>query len=250
MPLKYKEFERVANEAFEAIPARYREGIDGLVVSREAVPHPTLPDIYTLGYCETESYPSEWVGPDTTRSVVILYYGSFLNLARQDPDFDWAAEIHETVEHEVKHHLESLAHEDELGGVDYVMDEDFKRSEGVEWDPWYYQHGQPAGNGVFVAEDHVFIEQQWSGQDFERAPAVSFRWRGAAYRIPRPDELGDVHYVWIEGVPDAPPALEVVLVRKRSWWEDVKRLVGVSRPVVLESEARALPETGGEEGGP
>jgi hypothetical protein len=204
------------------------------------VPHPTLPDIYTLGHCDTESFPSEWVGPDTTRSVVVLFYGSFKNLARQDSDFDWAAEIHETVEHEVKHHLESLADEDALGGVDYVMDEDFKRSEGLDWDPWYYQHGESVGEGAYAAEDHVFLEQVWSGAGFERAGDLSFRWKGRDYRIPRPDVLGDVHYVWLEDVRDAPPALELVLVRKRSWWEDVKRLAGASRPEVHESKARAV----------
>ena len=99
--MKYSEFERIALDAFEAVPEQYREGIDGLVVSRETVAHPTLPDIYTLGHCDTESYPSDFVGPDTTRSVVILYYGSFKNLARKDPDFDWEAEIHETVQHEI-----------------------------------------------------------------------------------------------------------------------------------------------------
>lgn len=240
--MKFREFERVAREAFEAIPERYREGIDGLVVSRESVPHPSIPGIYTLGHCDTEAYPSDWVGPDTMRSVVVLFYGSFRNLARVDPELDWEAEIHETVEHEVRHHLESLANQDELGGVDYAMDEDFKRSEGLDWDPWYYQHGEPAGQGVFVAEDRVFLEQEWSAEDLARATEVRFRWRGREYRIPVPGSLGDIHYVWIEGIEGiegGPSSLELVLVRRRSWWEDAKRLLGASRPVVLESRARA-----------
>jgi predicted Zn-dependent protease with MMP-like domain len=147
--LKFKDFERVAQEAFEAVPEQFREGVDGLVVSRESLPHPRLRDVYTLGHCDTESFPSDWVGPETTRSVVVLYYGSFRNLARLDPEFDWDAEIHETVQHEVRHHLESLADEDQRGGVDYAMDEDFKRDEGDDFDPWYYQHGESAGSGVY-----------------------------------------------------------------------------------------------------
>jgi predicted Zn-dependent protease with MMP-like domain len=237
--VKYAEFERVAMEAFEAVPEHFREGIDGLVVSREAVPHPSLPDIYTLGHCDTESYPSDFSGPDTTRSVVVLYYGSFKNLARKDRDFDWEAEIYETVEHEIRHHLESLADEDDLGGVDYALDEDFKRDEGLEWDPWYYQKGSREGDGVFAVEDRVFLEQSWSAPDFEHAAWVRFRWRDQEYRIARPDTLGDVHYVLLHGVDKAPPVLELVLVRRRTWWEDVKRLVGTSRPVVLESDADA-----------
>jgi hypothetical protein len=172
--------------------------------------------------------------------MVVLFYGSFRNLARLDPDFDWEAEIYETVEHEIRHHLESLANQDQLGGVDYALDEDFKRSEGRDWDPWYYQSGDTAGNGLFVVEDLAFIEQEWSGAKFERAEEIDFEWRGVAYRIARPDTLGDVHYVRIDGVEGA-RSLELVLVRRRSWWEDAKRLVGASRPVVLESDAHAQP---------
>ena len=155
--MKFDHFSRSAEAAFEAIPAEYRAGIDGLVVSREAEPHPELPDIWTLGVCETESYPSDWVGPDTTRSVVRLFYGSFRQLARQDPDFDWMAEIHETVEHEVRHHLEWLAGGDELGDVDEAMDESFKRFEGLEWDPWYYQKGDRLAGGGFAVEDRRYM---------------------------------------------------------------------------------------------
>jgi predicted Zn-dependent protease with MMP-like domain len=243
--LKFNEFERIAQEAFEAVPERFREGVDGLVVSRESLPHPRLRDVYTLGHCETESYPSEWVGPETTRSVVILYYGSFRNLARLDPEFDWDAEIHETVQHEVRHHLESLADEDELGGVDYAMDEDMKREEGQDFDPWYYQHGEPAGGGVYVVEDRVFIEQEWAAADFDATEEIRFRWQGRAYAIPRPHDLGDLHFVSLDGVESSPPVIELVLVRRRSWWEDVKRLVGSSRPTVLESQALAAHADGG-----
>jgi hypothetical protein len=245
--VKFPEFQRVASAAFEAIPERYREGIDGLVVSRETMGHPTLPDIYTLGHCDTEAYPSDWTGPDTVRSVVVLFYGSFRNLARLDPDFDWEAEIQETVEHEVKHHLESLAGEDELEDVDYAMDESFKRGEGMDWDPWYYQRGEPAGQGVYVVEDQVYLEQLWTAEAFDRSDRLKFRWRGRAYEVDRPDELGDVHYVAVEeGVEKPPVWLELVLVRKRSWWEDARRLFGASLPRVLESVVAARPVDGPE----
>ena len=172
---------------------------------------------------------------------MVLYYGSFRNLARTDSKFDWEAEIRETIEHEVKHHLESLADTDVLGEVDYALDEDFRRSEGLEWDAWYYQRAEAQGGGIYAAEDHVFLEQVWTGADFQKAEEIRFQWRGREYRIPRPSELGDLHYVWLEGVQNAPPALEIVLVRKRWWWEDVKRLLGTSLPVVHETELRAIP---------
>lgn len=237
--MKFGTFEKRAAQAFEEIPERYRIGIDGLVVSREAMPHPDRPDVFTLGYCETEAYPSEWNSADTTRSVIVLYYGSFKSLARRDPDFDWDAEIHETVEHEVKHHLESLADRDELGDVDYAMDEGFKRTDGEAWDPWYFQHGERVGEGVYAVEDASFIEIEMRGGHFDELSQIEFSWQETTYAIDRPEQLGDVHYVWVEGVEDAPPSLEVVLVRRRSWWEDVKRLTGASRLIVLESTAPA-----------
>jgi hypothetical protein len=141
----------------------------------------------------------------------------------------------------VRHHLESLAGRDELGDVDYAMDEDFKRSEGMPFDPWYFQKGEPAGQGVYVVEDRAFVEVECSGPVFENTEDVRFRWRGGEWAVPRPDELGDVHFVRVEGVEGAPPVLELVLVRRRSWWEDVGRLFGSAQPRVLQSEARATP---------
>ena len=80
--------------------------MDGLVIDRQARPHPRTRDIYTLGECVTEAYPSDFGGPDTVRSAVVLYYGSFLRLSRLDPAFDWSEEIWETLTHELRHHLE------------------------------------------------------------------------------------------------------------------------------------------------
>jgi len=239
--LKFKDFERAAEEAYEEIPDEYKNGIDGLVVSREAHTHPDLPDIFTLGECVTEDYATDYAGPDTTRSVVVLYWGSFRTLAARDPDFDWDGELWETLTHELRHHLESLAGEDALEGVDYAADETFKRDQGMDFDPWYFQHGERVEPGLYRVERSYYLEQEWTAPDFDAAEHVSFTWAGAAYRIPRPAEQGDVHYVWIDGVVEEPATLELVLVRRRSWWEDAKRLVWTYRPVVLESEADAEP---------
>lgn len=247
--MRFKAFEKAAEAAWDDVPDEYKVGIDGLVVSREALPHPELPDIYTLGMCDTEAYPSDWVGPDTTRSVVILYYGSFVALSRKDPDFDWEAEIHETVEHEIKHHLESLAGQDDLEGVDYVMDEDFKRFDGQDFDPWYYQRGDRIAPDTYAAEDHVFFEQEWEEERYAEAEELTVAWKGTRYVIDPPGELGDLHFVRLVGIVPDPPLLELVLVRKRSWWQDVRRMFGTSRPHVLESTAHATElSSGGEPG--
>lgn len=239
--MKYKDFERAAREAYEEIPEHYKEGIDDLVVSREAVPHPTLPDIFTLGECITEDYASDFGGPETTRSRVVLYWGSFRSLAALNPDFDWSGEIWETLTHELRHHLESLAREDALEGVDYALDETFKRDEGDDFDPWYFQRGDALGDGVFRVETSWYVERALTERDFASSQWVEFAWQGERWRIPRPEEQGDVHFVWVQGLELGDATLEVVLVRKRTWWEDARRLFGASRPVVLESEAPAEP---------
>jgi len=238
--VRFQDFERAAREAFASIPDEYREGVDGLVISRESLPHPTLPDVYTLGHCMTEDHVSDYGGPDTTRSVIAVYWGSFQSLARLDDDFDWDEELWETLTHELRHHLESLAREEALEGVDYALDETFKRDDGLDFDPWYYQHGERLEGGAYRVEQSCYFERVWRDADFRATEHVDFVWRGRTYRIPRPEELGDVHFVWIRGVDTGAASLELVLVRKRSWWEDVRRLTGASRPVVHESEAEAV----------
>lgn len=242
--MNFKAFEAAARRSFEEIPKEYREGLDGLVILREALPHPTQPDIYTLGMCVTESYPSDWQGPETTRSVVELYYGSFRSLARLDPEFDWDEELWETLTHELRHHLESLANQDRLEAVDYAMDQGFRRADGEDFDPWYYQNGDPVGPGIYRVEHDFFLEQEWTADAFEAATDVEFSWHGVWYRVPRPAELGDVHYLMIEGVDVGPGYLDVVLLRKRTAMESLRRLFKRTPPEVFESEATAAPRGG------
>jgi len=238
----FESFERAAREVFDAIPEEYRDGVDGLVVSRDPAHHPHIPDLFTLGECLTESFPSDFEGPETVRSTVVLHWGSFARISERDPDFDWEEEIWETITHEVRHHLEWLARDDTLEGVDYAVEQDVNRADGVEWDPFYYQYADPISGDLRVAEGHVFIERLVTQARFDEREDIDFRWNGIGYRLPAPAELGDIHYVEVVGgIPDPPPILEIVLVRKRSWMEDAKRLFGQSRPRVLESTGRALP---------
>ncbi len=231
-----KTFERLAHEAFAEVPAEFREGIDGLTVSREAPAHPTLPDVYTLGHCVTEDHLSEYSSPETTRSVIVLYWGSFQALSQLDDDFDWEAELWETLTHEIRHHLESLARDDALEHVDYAADELFNRQEGLEFDPWYYQRGEDLGGGVYLVEGRQYLEQVWEEGAFEHAASLEFRWRGRLYRLERPASLGDVHFVWILGEDFDDDPLELVLVRKRSALESLRRVFRRRPWIVSESE--------------
>jgi hypothetical protein len=207
--MQFEEFELRAAEEWERIPEHFRAGVDGLVVKRPAVPHPDLPDIYTLGECVTESYPSSVGGPDSIRSVVVLHYGSFLRLSRLDPDFDWEGELWETLTHELQHHLESLADDESLVDMDHAADENYRRYQGEAFDPFFFRHGLREGEWL-RAEDEWFLEVQARPGD-----RVTLEWAGARYAVEVPGEAdADVAFLTItEGVDDPPAALHVVVVR-------------------------------------
>ena len=238
--MDFESFEREARQVFEDIPPGYREGVDGLTVHRRPLRHPRFPGIYTLGECVTESYPSNWEGPETVRSVVLLYWGSFRALAGSNPGFDWSEEIWETLTHELRHHLESLADRDDLGDVDYAMEQAFQRDRGLDFEPDYYRRGERIGPGVYAAEDDVYIEQFWKPADFARAERIAFSWAGRSYEIGHPVELGDVHFIRIvEGIAP-PPFIELVLVRRSSWLARVLDALRHTGMDVYESDAAAV----------
>lgn len=237
--MDFDAFEQESRRVFEEIPVHFRDGVDGLTVHRKALPHPRFGGVYTLGECVTESYPSSWEGPETVRSVVLLYWGSFRALSRVDPGFDWKGQIWETLTHELRHHLESLADLDDLTGVDYAMEQIFLRNDGLDFDPAYYRHGDRIGPDIYAVEDEVYIEQRWKRADFEKAEGISFSWAGRSWETGHPVELGDVHFIRIVDGIQPPPYIELVLVRRSSWREKFQRGLGREPVEVYESDAVA-----------
>jgi hypothetical protein len=84
-----------------------------------------------------------------------------------------------------------------------------------------------------------YLEQTWRARDFESAEHIEFAWKGVAYRIARPEQLGDVNFVLVLGADFEEQPLELVLVRKPGWGEAVRRIAGGRETLVLESEAEA-----------
>jgi hypothetical protein len=233
----FEEFEQRAWQEWERIPVEYRAGVDGMYIERAALPHASLTDVYTLGECATETYPSEFGGPETTRSVVVLYYGSFFRLARQDEDFDWEVELWETLTHELQHHLESLARDDSLIDMDYAADENFKRYQGETFDPLFFRHGVPDAGGWRRVEDEFFLELERTA-----AAHATFEWHGRSYRVAVPADPADVLILTVrEGVPDTPGALHLVLIERAGWVQSLLRLLRPRAPEVLEHDVRARP---------
>jgi hypothetical protein len=238
--MTFEEFEEAAHAMWAEIPDTYKDGIDGLVVKREAEAHEEHEDYWTLGMCYTEPYPSGYSAPDSTRSFLALFHGSFAKIADQSDDFDWEGEIWETITHELRHHLEFLASDDALEGVDYAMEEAFKRGEGEPFDPWYYQAGERAGPGLFQVEYDYYLERRWREGELSPGEEVEFEWEGLVYSVPLPEPLGDLHFVSVGGMPIG-GSFQLVLVREAPFLQRIRQYFRKSALEILESEADAVP---------
>lgn len=211
--MHFDAFKRIAHEAFESIPVRFREGVDGLDVRLATVAHPTLTEVFTLGECLTEQHPGEFGGPGEVRSIVVLYYGSFLELSRLDDDWDWEAEIHLTVIHEVRHHRESLALDDSLEGIDYAEDQNFARLEGRGFDPFFYQRGTPLEANVWEVGGDRFLEVPVGRREIA-AGSVRVRWGRHDRTLPITAPVPDLHFVRLADGPSG--GVYAVLHRSRT----------------------------------
>lgn len=119
--VSYKQFRRMANRLYDRIPPEFLKELNGGIhVLEEAEQRdPDLPDVYILGeYIED---------PYGLGRLIVLYYGSFRALFYDSPREVWEAELWETMLHELRHHLESLAGEDDLEVEDMRQLAEFRR---------------------------------------------------------------------------------------------------------------------------
>lgn len=235
--MRYEEFRKRAHEVFDEIPDEFRAGVEGLEVTRKTVLHPTLPEVYTMGECLSEFYPSEYGGAGEVRSRVVLYYGSFQAVARDEDTWDWDDEIWETITHEIRHHLEHLASDDELEERDFAADQLFAMREGGPFDPFFFRSGEPVGGGAFEVEGDIFIEVEVErgpgGSRLSVVPPTS----GASIQVTLPDDLGDVHFLRIADPPgDAPGDLFIVAVTRKSMTGWIRGILKQASPRVLHDE--------------
>jgi hypothetical protein len=191
------------------LPPEFLGGVEGLEVSRKTVPHPSRADVYTLGECIP--LPTEdQAGPAGVQSRVVLYHGSFQALASLDEDFDWRAEVWETLTHEIRHHLEWRARAPDLEAFDWAADQNFARAEGEPFDPLFYQSGERVEEGVYRIDDDFFLEHVVR----EVPTEVRFDWHGRSYRGTTPPGATLPGLLIVEGVAEPPPG-ELVLVLQR-----------------------------------
>jgi hypothetical protein len=110
--MTFEAFRAAVESMVEDIPEEFLQGLQGVHVMEEAVPEEDFEDVYRLGEYLDPGTPNFLGGQAGLGRHIALYYGSFVAVA--DDDFDWEAEIWETLTHELRHHVESLAGEDSL----------------------------------------------------------------------------------------------------------------------------------------
>jgi len=167
--MDFDTFAAKAREMAAAIPPAFMEGIDTVDVHRDARPHPLVPDVFTLGTCETSPL-SEPTGQEPFHSVVHVYYGSFVELARRDPSFDLESELKETIEHEVQHHLEDRAGEKSLRDEDDLFEAHARFRAGLDVPPGWYRQGELVAPGLWAVDLDLFLELDLRRRDWERLP--------------------------------------------------------------------------------
>ncbi|MEX0843042.1 MAG: hypothetical protein WD120_01710, partial [Gemmatimonadota bacterium] len=92
---------------------------------------------------------------------------------------------------------------------------------------------------IHRVEYDVYIEQVWRPEEWERVQQLEFDWDGRRWAVDRPAELGDLHFLWISGVPTGGGTLQLVLVRHESVWGRLKRLFGKVPLDLVESDGEA-----------
>lgn len=231
--MRLDRFREVAARMWEDIPPPMREGVEALSVEERALPHPGLEEIYTLGECITDEWPTGYGGPGETRSHLVLYYGSFRALAEREEGFDWAGELWETILHELLHHREYAAGQSGLEDFDWAVEQNQRRYAGESFDPTFYRAVPPGPEGSWRLESETFVEAEVE----PGAARATFTWREREYvvRIP-PDEERPM---FVQTTNLANGRLCVVVRRRRPWWRRVLGAdVGGSEPRELRRAAR------------
>lgn len=119
--MTFERFRQTAEAMLEGIPDEFLRGLQGLHVLPDARLEDGFEDVYRMGEY-MDPGPENFLGAgDGLGRHIALYYGSFAVIAEDDSNFDWDEEIWETLTHELRHHVESLA------GDESLIEEDERR---------------------------------------------------------------------------------------------------------------------------
>lgn len=111
--MSLKDFTRYADKITNTLPPELFKHLNGGIVVEPSSKEDG--DYLLLG---------EYIEDPGLGKMVLLYYGSFRELLGEASINDWKEEIEETLIHELRHHVESLA------GIDDLSDEETLETEG------------------------------------------------------------------------------------------------------------------------
>ena len=213
-----EDFRALVRRLQQQIPDQFETGVVDVEISPKTVPDPVHRGVFTMGEC----IPLSWTGDGSDlQSRIVLFYGSFLALARGRPDFDWRAETWETLTHEIRHHLEFRAHVDLLEAYDWAVEQNVARLEGHAFDPLFYRSGERIAEHVYKVEDDVFIEADGE-----------FTWHGRRYRAPVAG-IQSPAFLTLEGLAEAPHGAAVLVIPKRIALRDLWSRAPVTQRAAL-----------------
>jgi len=116
--MTFEDFTALIEEMVTEVPDEFMRGLQGVHVLPETVREDGLDEVFRMGEY-LDPGPADFLGAgEGLGRHVAIYHGSFAALAAGDPDFDWEDEAWETLTHELRHHVESLAGEDFLVQID------------------------------------------------------------------------------------------------------------------------------------
>jgi hypothetical protein len=229
--VNYETFASLAGRMYDEIPGRFREGISGVTIERDPKEHPLLSGVWTMGECVTDQWPDPLGGHGDTRSEIVLYHGSFGELAARDARFEWEPELWETMLHELLHHREAAAAEDGLDVFDWAMDQNFRRLEGFEFNPHFHRVLPADSEGQVRLDGETFIDVDLAAGE----TVAEFPWRGRRWSVRVPL---DCDLLWGRVRNLAGGRLWVVASRQEPW---LRRILRRSGPDLWVLERRALP---------
>lgn len=116
--MNFVDFAALLEDMVAEVPTEFMRDLQGVHVLPEAVQEEGFEDVYRMGEY-LDPGPADFLGAgEGLGRHVAIYHGSFAAIAAMDPDFDWEDEAWETLTHELRHHVESLAGEDYLVQLD------------------------------------------------------------------------------------------------------------------------------------
>jgi hypothetical protein len=116
--MKFEDFAALIEEMVAEVPDEFMRDLQGVHVLPEAMPEEGFEDVFRMGEY-LDPGPADFLGAgEGLGRHVAIYHGSFEAIAALDEDFDWEDEAWETLTHELRHHVESLAGEDFLVQLD------------------------------------------------------------------------------------------------------------------------------------